>query len=373
MKPTTGTATTLKFLCAAFAVLLLAPAARAAEPVFAFEGKPGDLNRGLPANETFYHPSDEFAYGEVWHFMAKLDQGYTIYCNLLITNMGLSQPSSAVEFSILGSDGKSYTSKREYDKDSIAASTTAYSVRVGASSMGGAYPHYQVHLDQDGMKVDLAFENILPGWKLGNGVVYFGADRKKYWKYAITSPSARVTGTLRFAGKQLAVTGFGFQDHSLMNIPAPSFSRRWFHFRSFNDKNTVLFSEIQTSEEYTPGKISMIMIGEGNRIVAQGNSLDLAFSRPLSDPEYGYAYPGAIAVKGSGPGLTITGEITSKRLLERVVVLSHLNTMIRSIVHAFIAKPVYYRCLNDYRLTVNYGGADHQLAGEAVNETVFIK
>lgn len=375
MKPTNGIAARISLVLLA---LLLAPAlfsARAAEPVFAFEPEatPADPNRGLPPDELYYHPRSELTYSENWHFMAKLDQGYVVYTNLIITNMGLTQPSCGVEFSILGTDGKRYSSKRDYEKKDIQASTTSYSVKVADNQIGGTYPRYQLHLSQDGLLVDLSYENILPGWKLNSGTVYFGAGRKDFFKYAITSPSAKVSGTLKFEGKELKVTGFGFQDHSLMTIPPTSFSKRWYHFRSFSDKSTIIFTEILTSDDYQPGRIVLALAGEGNKIVWQGSTLELKLSDLTKDDEFGYAWPGKAEVKLGDGAYTLTGTITNQRLLERIVVLSHLPTMVRGIVHTFIAKPVYYRCLNNFDFTVKQGGAERKLAGEAVNEVVFIR
>ena len=130
------------FVLLGFLLALLPSLGRAAEPIFAFEpeGKAADLNRGLTPDELYYHPSDELFYGENWHFLAKLEQGYVVYANTLITNMSLSRPSAAVEFSILAPDGKVYTSKLEYRKEAIRASTASYSIRIAQNTLGGDYP-----------------------------------------------------------------------------------------------------------------------------------------------------------------------------------------------------------------------------------------
>jgi hypothetical protein len=348
---------------------------RTAEPIFAFEpeGKTADLNRGLEPSELYYHPSEELFYGENWHFLAKLDQGYVVYANTLITNLSLTRPSAAVEFSILAPDGKVYTSKLEYRKDEIHASTASYSIRIAQNTLGGEYPRYHFHLEQSGLLVDLDFENLVPGWKYNSGVVAFGAERRQHFRYAISSPNARVKGTLKFAGREVAVSGFGFQDHSLLNIPATSFSRRWFHLRFLSDPYTVDFTEIETASEYEPRKIIYVMVAEGDKIIYQGNKLELGFADLVRDDEYGYAWPKTVSVKIEDGNFSLTGQLKIERLLERIVVLSHLNPVLRGLVHSFIAKPVYYRCLNHADLVMSAGGKTAEIEGEAVNEVVFIK
>jgi len=357
------------------ASLLLPQVLSAAEPIFAFEpeGKAADLNRGLPADELYYHPSEELFYGESWHFLAKLDQGYVVYSNNLITNMSLTRPSAAVEFSILAPDGKVYTSKLEYKKDEIHASTTSYAIRIAKNSLGGEYPHYHFHLEQSGLLVDLDFENLVPGWKYNSGAIYFGAQRQQHFRYAISSPNARVKGTLKFAGREVPVTGYGFQDHSLLNIPATSFSKRWFHLRLLSDPYTIDFTEIETASEYTPRKIIYVLVAEGDKIIYQGNQLELGWSDLVRDDEYGYAWPKTVSVKIEDGNFSLSGQLHIERLLERIVVLSHLNAMIRSVVYTFVGKPVYYRCLNHADLHISAGGRTAEIKGEAVNEVVFIK
>ena len=358
-----------------FLPALLPQSLPAAEPIFAFEpeGKTGDLNRGLDPSELYYHPSEELFYGENWHFLAKLDQGYVVYANTLITNMSLSRPSAAVEFSILAPDGKVYTSKLEYRKDQIHASTTRYAIRIAQNSLGGEYPHYHFHLEQGGLSVDLDFENLVPGWKYNSGVVYFGAERKQCFRYAISSPNARVKGTLKFAGRELAVSGFGFQDHSVLNIPATSFSKRWFHLRFLSDRYTVDFTEIETASEYEPRKLVYVLVAEGDKIIYQGNQLELGFGDLVRDDEYGYAWPRTVSVKIEDGNFSLSGQLKIERLLERIVVLSHLNPMLRGVLYTFVGKPVYYRCLNHADLVIRAGGKTAEIKGQAVNEVVFIK
>jgi hypothetical protein len=138
--------TLLRGAVVACLLVLALSSARAAEPVFAFEpeGGPADPHRGLSPEELYYHPRSELTYSENWHFMAKLDQGYVIYSNLIITNMGLSQPSCGVEFSILGTDGKQYTSKRDYDKKDLNASTSSYAIQVADNKIGGVLFEFNV-------------------------------------------------------------------------------------------------------------------------------------------------------------------------------------------------------------------------------------
>jgi hypothetical protein len=347
----------------------------AAEPIYIFEpeDEPADLNRGLEPDELFYHPREEFFYGENWHHMAKLDQGYVIYSNVFITNMGLSRPSCAVEFSILAPDGKIFTSKRDYQKERINASTSSYSIQVAENSLGGEHPSYRLHLEQDGMVVDLVFQNLLPGWKYNSGIIYFGKDRQQFWKYVITSPSATVNGTLRFDGQEIAVSGFGFQDHSLMNIAVTAFSNRWVHFRCFSDQHTIIITEILTDQDYEPSRITLALVAEGDRIIYQGKQATIKLSDPVMDHEYRYAYPRYIGYQVSDETFSLIGSVEVKRLLERMAVLSHLNPVLRGVVHTFIAKPVYYRCLNEYVMIYEYGEDSTRLEGEALTEVVFVK
>jgi hypothetical protein len=332
-----------------------------------------ELNRGIKPNEIVYSPMEDFLYNEKWHFMAQFDSGWALYSNIMVTNIATAKYSGGVEFSLYSPEGKIYTSKVDYGPEAVKASRERYQVEIGSNRCGGEYPKYHLDLDQGGMKVNLVFENQTPGWKPGDGMLWFDEGKTKFFKYLITSPRAKVTGSITVAGKKIPLSGYGLQDYSKMNISASDYSTRWLHIRVWDPSYSVIFTELDLSEKYGSRKVRLGVVTDSQKIILQSRDWEVKTLKSEYDDKYKKQYPSEIGLSVRGDDVSLAGDLKLVRVLEKMDVFAQLNVALKTIVYAFIAKPVFYRCQNQYQLELTAGGKKQTLTGKGLNEVVYIK
>lgn len=356
-------------LQAAILILFLCQAQASADAVFAFgEGK-GEVS----PTEAFFHPLKDFSYTESWFFLARLDQGYILYATIFITNMGLSRFSPGVEFSIFTPEGERLAVKKEYKKSNLSALSDKYYVEVEKNLVEGLHPDYHLHLEENGIIVDLSFKSLHPMWRMGDGKIYFGEDRKKFWSFVVPCPSALVSGVIDTGGKRVEVKGVGYHDHSLLNIPATSFSKEWHNIHIFSEDVTVNILDMVLTGKYG-GKntgFAAAFFSEGS--ICQSKKYVVSTGEPVADKEFGYSYPMRIDFGLEGADCSLKGVLLGKKLIEKMDILSNLHPISRGFVKTFIANPVYYRVLSDFEMEYPAQKGSSALRGKALYEIIFIK
>lgn len=330
-------------------------------------------NQGIQPREIVYSPLPDFFYAEKWHFMAQFENGWVFYTNLMVTNIATSKYSGGVEFSLYSPEGKIYTSKIDYPPEKVKASRERYQVEIGGNRFGGEAPGYFLDLDQDGIQIHLVFENQVPGWKPGDGLIWFDKEKTKFWKYIITSPRARVSGAITVGGKKIELQGFGLQDYARMNISASDYSTRWLHIRIWRPDYSVIYTELDVPEKYGGKTVKFGMITDSQKILFQSREWTVTPVKFEYDGKYKKQYPKEIVLKVQGDKVSLSGNLKLVRVLERMDVFAQLNVALKAIVYTFIAKPVFYRCQNQYQLELTVNNKKEMLNGKGLNEVVYIK
>ena len=330
-------------------------------------------NQGIKPGEIVYSPMEDFLYNEKWHFMAQFEQGWVIYSNIMITNIATSRYSGGVEFSLYSPEGKIYTSKKDYPPETVKASQERYLVQIEKNRVGGEFPKYSLELNQDGISVNLIFENQVPGWKPGDGLIWFDLEKTKFWKYIYTSPRAEVSGSITVEGRKFSVQGFGFQDYSKSNISASDYSTRWLHIRIWDPEYSVVYTELDLSEKYGGKRVKFGVITDREKILLQSRDWSIVPTKTAFDQKFKKEYPEEIEVKVSGEKVGLKGNLKLLRILEKMDVFAHLNPALKTIVYTFIAKPIFYRCQNQYQLELTLEGRKEILTGKGLHEVVYVK
>ena len=357
----------------ALKIFLLALACSCVSAIIFSGLEQSDPNRGIKPKEIVYSPMEDFLYNEKWHFMAQFDNGWVFYSNIMITNIATSKYSGGVEFSLYSPEGKIYTSKIDYGPAQVRASRERYQVEVAGNRIGGEYPRYYLDLDQGGIKVNLVFENQVPGWKPGDGMIWFDEGKQKFWKYVITSPRAKVSGSITIAGKKIPLQGYGLQDYSKMNISASDYSTRWLHIRIWGPDYSVIYTELDVPEKYGGKTVKFGLVTDAEKIILQSRDWSVTPVKSEYDEKYKKRYPKEIELKVQGDKVSLSGNLKLVRVLERMDVFAQLNVALKTIVYTFIAKPVFYRCLNNYQVELSINNQHETLSGNGLDEVVFIK
>jgi len=162
-------------------------------------------------------------------------------------------------------DGKEVSVWDNYPKSSYIASPDECDVRCEQSRVHGAYPVYEVDASgRNGVEVHLKFENMLPGWAHGDGQYMFGSYADPhYFGWCVAQPRAKVTGTLKYDGKEYSVEGEGYHDHNWGDFNFYTNLSRWVWGRITTDELTADFADVVFNKTCGGVHLPLIMLARG--------------------------------------------------------------------------------------------------------------
>lgn len=346
-------------------------AGSAVEPVDIYPGEPIGYDEGLAPDEYCFTPQPEEAYSEGWFYVIRFDDGAYLFCQFLVTNIGFGSNNANLNVSVHFPDGTSYFERAEFDRDTFEASEDSFYVKVGESCIRGGYPEIEMRLRLKDIRADLDFSLELPGWKPGGGVLYFGEDKKKFYTMWVGIPRARVTGTLRIRNEKRGVTGYGYSDHSVVNLYPHQYSTTWYSLRAFDEHWTVEYLEFYTPEKYGSERVPWILIGKDGQILYAGMDFTLEKSAFRTDREIELDYPGRLDFTIDLPEIKVSGTVKVKEKIEAINMLDKMRPMER-LVAGFFARSYVIRSRNEVEVSITTPDFTDTLTLRGVSEKLWM-
>lgn len=158
-----------------------------------------------------------------------------------------------------------------------------------------------------------------------------------------------------------------------MNISASDYSTRWLHIRLWRPDCSVIYTELDVPEKYGGKTVKFGMVTDADKIILQSRDWTVTPVKFEYDGKYKKQYPREIEIKVQGDKVALSENLKLARVLERMDVFAQLNVALRAFVYTFIAKPVFYRCQNQYQLELTANNKKETLTGKGLNEVVYIK
>ncbi len=352
------------------------------------EGIPRNLNAGLEKSDMVFHPMKCSSYGESWFFLTMLEDGGWIASLLATTNQGIGKFRSSVDFAYYAADGTKHSVHRQFKRKYLKASEDSFSVKIGKNYAGGEFPNYKLVINENELQAELNYTSLTRGWKPGDGFLYFGEEKKRFWKFVAPSPRAKVTGYVVIDGKKLDLKGLGHHDHSYLNIKKTSYTKVQYVFRMFTEEFTLSLMKIVLQDGYDRNSADMLMVAQDDKIIFSTTELSYVPSRFKLDKDTGYSIPYEFVLKASGHspssasgqspsiasghGFSIEGKVEIEHLLGRYDVLAHIGRFQRAVVKTFIARPFLYRFRSRYDLELKMGERIRHLVGKGFSEANFM-
>ncbi|MBW1809314.1 MAG: hypothetical protein JRJ87_14050 [Deltaproteobacteria bacterium] len=290
------------------------------------------------------HLKDNESYSEAWGHGVWTDDGrFMIGVDFVISNLGIGDHNGAVSVQYVDDAGKKTKCKVDYDDDEWSWSKDRFALKFGSNTVQGDKAGLQISVRCKNLKINLKYENEVEPVKPGSGQLRFGENDGTY-NMVFTSPRAKVTGTVIQGNKKTMISGIGYADHSYMDIAPYDQARRWFRFKSIKKDLSVIFAEMETTEEY--GKVTRgwaILADSNGKIVVTPRvnfSLD-GFIKDTRSSE-GYKIPRRVrfvAVEGS---THVTGSMVMTKLKETRDPLAQLGMIKRAIVKRYTKPRDYY-------------------------------
>lgn len=254
----------------------------------------GAEGEGISMKELIPKMSSEETYTERYTFSAEIDGGGEIYVDFTISNLGWGDGHGASTARVELPGTKTYDYAEKLDEGDWSYGKKAFALKIGKSSIKGVGRDTFEITHEGEVPFELTFKNTLPMWRPGVGQI---KGDGKYFKLALISPRADVTGRVKIKGewRTIKATNAGMGDYNATTFAPFDLAQRFSRFRVFNDDVFVAWRDIKLSSGYGGDSLTWIVVGYKDKIVFSDASARLKEGRVTSRAG-GYRVPRTVQI-----------------------------------------------------------------------------
>ena len=334
-------------------------------PLSAIRGRhPDDLNEGIGPRDDAAHPSRGKHAFEWWYFDAQFDDGHTF--------AGTIQPDEPQVYMHINTPaGDEMDIRVDHPREQYSASPDSCDVSCAASSVRGAPPAYDVHMEGDGVVVELHFESLLPGWLRGNGEIVIGSyGDPECFGWCVAQPRAKVSGTIAYGGAVHQVSGEGYHDHNWGDFSYPKYLSHWHWGRIHRPDMTLVFADIATTKACGHVHFPIMLVARGERLAFETYEMEWTYGDYQLDEQGLQAYPRQIAFTFAERDVSGRLAFAPKKVLETDDMLKDAKVphWLEGTIGRTYAQPVYFRLDSTYEGEVRFGDETVPISGDTIIE-----
>lgn len=228
---------------------------------------------------------------EWWYYDCRFDDGTRLTVELH-TKPPVMSPSAPlmpfVSIVLLRPDGSLLVKNSLEPPETFAASRAGCEVRMGRSRCGGNLSQHEVHVELEGIVLELHLTSELAAWRPASGHTFFGENQDRYIAWLAAMPRARVIAELTTSGRSERLTGIGYHDHNWGNAAPASLIDHWYWGHSHLGDYTIVTLRLVSAAKYGKQVISAFLLGRGSTVLAQGlEGLALTVEEETIEPSTG--------------------------------------------------------------------------------------
>jgi hypothetical protein len=219
---------------------------------------------------------------EWWYFDSHLDDGTVMVIVFLTKGMMAVNGSFApiVQIDVDFPDGRKVARTFTAKGGDVAGFSTAKDhcdIRVGANRFHGDLTKYQIHVDIEGLVVDVELDPRAPAWRPETGFMYYGEHDERQFSWLPTVPEGAVTTTIAEGGRTHRLSGTGYHDHNWGDTAMTKLIHHWYWGRGKIGDYTVVSANLTGTEEYGYRGIQHLLIAKHGQVVADNGTGPIAF------------------------------------------------------------------------------------------------
>jgi hypothetical protein len=334
-----------------------------------------------PLKENGQHDATPRGTFEHWYFDARLDDGHIVVGFLQTSELITKRPG--VELHVYRPDGTRLEIRKPYPKAACRASDERCDVRVGhnfahvVEDPDGGLPKHVVHLEEDGIRFDLAFQSTVEPWQPGGGRTTFGP--KDFFAWVVPAPRADVTGTVTIEGQTMEVHGTGYHDHNWGIGFMPRIVGRWYWGRIYAEDFTLVYATIGLNEKrFGPESwITPLMLAHGEKVVLSTGEVTMDVGRPVFNTAADNSYPATLGLTAPGVSLRLDVKriIHAHSFLDDIPLLGkpRVKPLVKPAINRLAGHPGYFRFESEFTLEATVDGLDHTRTGLTTHEMVALR
>jgi hypothetical protein len=214
---------------------------------------------------------------EWWYLDAALSDGskLTVEFHTKPPYVSPSEPLTPfISLTLDRADGTNVSRTLLAPREDFESSRERCDVHIGANKFAGDLRTYEVHVDIDGVVVDLRLEGEVPAWRPATGHVFCG---EKHVAWLPVVPRGALSGMLRIDGDQATVKGVGYHDHNWGTASLRKLIDHWYWGRARIGDYTAVTLNFVSHADYGRQCHPAFMVARGGEILASGEQ-DIEFS-----------------------------------------------------------------------------------------------
>jgi predicted secreted hydrolase len=325
--------------------------------------------------EDGYRAHDDAAHTfEWWYFDMQLDDGSTVVATF--SNKPHVAPDGPLEPSVLliyhGPDGTKSRTVLAYEQ--FSAATERCDVRIGPNTVVGDLDSYAIHLESEGLSIDLTLTRGAPSWRPGAGVSFFDAAQTQYLSWVVPVPYGTVSGTITEKGASRPVTGTGYHDHNWGNRLMSDWLDHWYWGRAHIDDFTIVYVRMTTKGLFGLGSLNLptFFLAKGETIITDDLlPLRLETSGDMAGPGH-QTYPTDLLWTWQTEAGAVTMHVTNPVMIEALEMTPDMPAWRKPLVNLF-EHPMYYDFNADMELTVDVDGIHAHVSGRTLYEKMMFR
>ncbi|NIV13305.1 MAG: hypothetical protein GWN62_19080 [Aliifodinibius sp.] len=324
------------------------------------------------------HPHSSPFYFEWWYFDIIMSDNSVLVIIFHLTD--LIKPAAkkgSVNISYYHPRDKGWTHFIPYSREFIEADVDECNVRIGTNfckiDQNG---NYIVHIDEPGISGDICFLEAAPGWRPGNGAIYFG-NPEKYFAWVVPQPRAKVNGKLCCDGKNWEIKGKGYHDHNWGTVSIIETLTSWSWGRVYMDDITLIYADMLLSPQYVPARALPFLLVNGSEFLVNGFLSDHApvdIDQDFLTSPQNVHKPIGWYLNWEQQSGSFELQLTTQYVVEYSDLLRNHHPKIRKLIDLFVAHPYYIRCLTEVEGEIKLKGLHRKIdRGHAVCEQMVLR
>ena len=313
---------------------------------------------------------------EWWYFDMQLDDGSTLV--VVFFNKDADRPHEPVSPSVLvihqKPDGTRTRHTLPFPAAQFSAATDKCDVKIGPNTVTGDLNTYALHVEDEGLAVDLTITRVAPSWRPGASLTYFNKAKTEFLAWVVPVPYGTVAGTLTVDGQAHQITGSAYHDHNWGNRQMGSMLDHWFWGRAHIDDFTLIYVCMVTRGLMGVGHlgITTLMVAKGDQVLVEdGLPLRLETTGEVAAPGHQH-YPTELTWTWQQGDDRLRMHITNPTLIEALDRAPD-GPKWRHPIANFVDHPMYYDFNADMTLDVDVKGVKASVTGRTLYEKMIFR
>jgi predicted secreted hydrolase len=314
---------------------------------------------------------------EWWYFDAHFDDQTTVV--IVYATKPLVNPAAPLSpylsITIIRADGTKLVEYAFSPADEFSAASEICDVKIGPSRVKQTGFEkcwaFSLHAAAKNLAADLTFTGLVPPWRPGAGITYFG-DLEHYFAWLPSIPYGAVEGSLSYDGQTHPVRGDGYHDHNWGNIALPSVMDHWYWGRAHVSDYSLIFVEQVTLKRYGSTRIPVFLLAKREQVLVEDSRYLTFQARDFVHHPGGREVPREVEFLWSRGADRIRLRLGNQRMIEGISLLFALPRPKRALARLF-ANPFYFRFNTDLDLDIDLGSLHESIRGSALYEIMMLK